>query len=159
MFLIPQQPPPRTRLRRLLRKRNHHVLLRASGSAMIRACPNENRAASEWPDPRSRVPSRHFASDLNRPEWSERRLAAIGFCDYLREKRLSLHLCLISKMRQSLPLAISAGLNDPFRWRTTRRLWFSHQTIDPVACEARLFRVARACRVVELAEGGCVRRS
>ena len=74
---------------------------------MTRAPPNENLATSVWPDLRSGVRSRHFASGLNQLESSEPLPMAIGFCDYLREKRSSLRPFQILKMPQLLPLATS----------------------------------------------------
>ena len=82
---------------------------------MTRAHPNKNRAANASPDLRSRVRSRHFVWDLNSPESSVQPLMAIGFCDYLQERRSLLRPFQISQMPQSLPLATSAGSNAPFR--------------------------------------------
>ena len=145
-FPITREQQRPIRLPRALRKLNPQVLLRMSGSAMTRARPKENRAASARPDLRSGVRSRHFASGLNQPDWSEPPPMAIGFFDYLREKRSSLHPRLISKMPQSLPLATSVEWNALPGWKTNRRSWCCHQGINPVACRPRLFCVFRACR-------------
>ena len=106
---------------------------------MTRARPKENRAASAWPDLRSGVRSRHFASGLNQPDSSEPPPMAIGFFGYLRERGSSLHPRPISKMPQSFPLATSVESNALHGWKTNRRSWFSRQTINAVACRPRLF--------------------
>jgi hypothetical protein len=99
---------------------------------MTRARPKENRAASAWPDLRSGVRSRHFASGLNQPDSSEPPPMAIGFFDYLREKGSSLHRRPISKMPQSFPLATSVESNGPRGRKTNRRSWFSRQTTNSI---------------------------
>jgi len=108
-----------------------------SGNVMIRVRPNENHAASTWPDHRSGVRSRHCAWDLNQPDSSEPPPMAIGFCDYLREKPLSLRRSPISKMPQLLLPATSVESNAIPGWNTNRRSRFSRRAIKPTFASGR----------------------
>src|SRR5690242_18553204 len=137
MFLITRKKQQPIRLRQLRRKLNRQVLLKMSGSAMLRARPNENHAASAWPDLRSRDRTRRYAWDLNQPDSSEQPPMATGFFAYLREKRSSLRRCPISKMPQSLLLATSVESSVLPGWKTNRRSRFSRRVINPTFASGR----------------------